>query len=239
MSGMVDSLPRAWLHERTQSRKGSEPVEFDDPAVVVHEQAGRAALGDHAAAPSSGPATNAALASTSARHASPATTVTDASPLRRRASGPRIDEVVQRRAVAAATRDAAGCSSRSRPRASASMPGRAGVERVVDRDHPAVRFGRVTERAEVAAEVDEHAARAGVDELARDEVGGVALADAAEVERDAGGQRDGAHDAGRARCRRSPGPVPARRAGPAPSAATASKSRSYPAATTAGRTVGS
>ena len=100
-------------------------------------------------------------------------------------------------------------------------------------------FGRGTERAEVAAEIDERAASAVRDELGGDEVGGVALADPAEVERDAGRERDRAQarveldgGASRGRCRVA---VP----GPAPSAVTASKSRSYPAATTAGSTVGS
>ena len=111
------------------------------------------------AAPSSAPATNAALASTSARHASPATTVTDArpesagSPVRGSmrwcsARSPRVHARRSRVLVAIAP-------SRER-----EQPGAPGGERVVDLDHPAVRRRRVAARPEVAAQVHQHAAHA-------------------------------------------------------------------------------
>ena len=134
---------------------------------------------------------NAALASTSARHASPVTTVTDASPLV--AGRPVRGSMRWCSAVPVALPGPTQPGARGdRTLREREHPGRAGVEGVVDRDDPAVGLGGCTERAEVAAEVDEHAARAAVDELTGDEVGGVALADASEVERDAGRQRDGA-----------------------------------------------
>ena len=108
-------------------------------------------------APSSGPATKAALASTSARHASPATTVTDASPDSRGRAGARIDEVVQRRPRPASTPAAARVLVAIAPSAKASSPVRPVASGSSTLDHPAVRLRRVPARAQVAAEV--HAAR--------------------------------------------------------------------------------
>ena len=77
------------------------------------------------------------------------------------------------------------------PSRSGEHPGAPRGERVVDRDHPAVGFRRGTDRAEVAAEIDERAASADAAiSSGGDEVGGVTLPDPAEVERDAGRERD-------------------------------------------------
>ena len=83
------------------------------------------------------PATNAALASTSARHASPAITVTDANPDSAGAPVRGSMRWCSGAAAALPRGGAAGCWWRSAPAASESSAGAAGAERVVDRDHPA------------------------------------------------------------------------------------------------------
>ena len=133
------SPPRRQAHGRKRGEAGrARPTS----AVVGDEQPGGTGVGRPARAPSSGPATNAALANTSARHASPATTVTDASP---DSAGAPVRGSMRWCSVDVAPRPrpaAAGCWWRPRPRRSASSPVRAGAERVVDVDDPAVRRRR-------------------------------------------------------------------------------------------------
>ena len=62
---------------------------------------------------------------------------------------------------------------------------------VFDAEVPAGVVARHAADGEIAAEVDEHAGGAGSDEFVGDEVGGEALADAAEVDRRGGRGGDG------------------------------------------------
>ena len=98
------------------------------------------------------------------------------------------------RAAGPCPRSPEACARRDRTGRDREHAGCAGSERILHLDNPAVRRGRVTERAQVAAEVHEHTARALADELPRDEIGGVTLTDAAEVEPDVGRQPHRAHD---------------------------------------------
>src|SRR5436190_1750425 len=104
-----------------------------------------------------------------------------------------VDEVVERAAVAL-PRAAQSRARRDRAGSQREHAGHARFHRVVDGHDPAMRLGRVAPRAEVAAEVDEDAADAEFDQLPGHEVGGVALADATEVERHTGGPCHRAHD---------------------------------------------
>ena len=232
--------PSAWAFQRTQvTPEGGEAFELHDPAVVVHEQAGAPALGDHRTSLGR-PGDERGFGE---HLGAPGVTGHDRDrrqPARRRSPGPRVDEVVQGLAVALSRRGAAGCWSRSRPRgarASRCSRWRAGRRpRPPSRGVPAPRRPRGGRRRDSRARRGRRR-----DELGRDEVGGVALADAAEVERDAGRERARAHHARSSSIASHPGAGAGGRVGAGPRAfvATASKSRSYPAATTAGSTVGS
>ena len=179
------------------------------------------------APPSAGPATNAALASTSARQASPATTVTDASPLAAGLPVRGIDQMVERFAVVLRGVPQPGAR---RDRTLAQRASRCSRWRAGRRPRPTQPWGSGDTTA-ATLEIDERRQRRrrapGATRRSASPCHGpdAARTIIVAVELDRG--------ASRSRCGGHAGP------GPAPSVATASKSRSYPAATTAGRTVGS
>ena len=121
--------------ERVEARR------LEDLARVAHHEAGHAVPGEQPAMPASGPATNAALASAWAHHASPATTVTATIPVW--AGVPVVGST--RRSTAAGSRAAPAPrrarGHRARPQAEPAQ--RAGPERVLDVDQPALGPGRL------------------------------------------------------------------------------------------------
>ena len=180
-----------------QGRNAAEPVELDHVAVVGDERPVAPPRPRAARAPSAAPATNAALASTSARHASPATTVTDARPDVGGRARARIDEVVQRPPAARPRSDAAGCWWRSRPRRARAVPVRpvpsgsststtqpcgGGASPRARRSPPRFTSTPVTPGSPASRSSRRHL------------VGRRALADAAEVERHAGREAHRPHE---------------------------------------------
>ena len=112
--------------------------------------------------------------------------------------------------------------------AEGEQPGASGGERIVDARPPSRAAAGVPPGAQVAAEVHQHAAHTpypGAEQLGRDDVGRVPLADAAEVERDAGREPHRGHDGVELHARRSQGPRAQARSPARPRAAPPRRSR--------------
>ena len=197
-----DGADRVPPHRLAQ-RKASSPSSSSTPTVVAHQQSRHAVRTRAARRPVRGPATKAAFARISAHQASDESTVTEARPDHDGAP------------VAGSMRWCCGWPPRrplalragaraDRATREAREPERSECERILELDDPTLRARRLPHDPGVAADVDEDAVGARVEQCLRDEVGGEALADATEVDGDAAREPDRCARPDRARCSPQP-----------------------------------